>query len=229
HPSDRRALAISIEAATRVAATRTVGTQHARRFHAARRLTSEQREIVIDFLDDMAREISIADVDWGDPGDASGPGRGLRPRQQAQARGGGSGRAPVPEGGGAVLPGRSARRQDGCQEWRAGTGSTPRCGRRPTREGTSTGRPRGTRRSVALINMARTPRARTSPQGAGANHRNLAVEEPDGHAVGRSRGGLSSKVHAAVDGNGMPLAIVLTGGQRNDGAMLVEVLDDIRV
>lgn len=70
HPSDRRALAISIEAATRVAATRTVGTQHARRFHAARRLTSEQREIVIDFLDDMAREISIADVDWGDPGDA---------------------------------------------------------------------------------------------------------------------------------------------------------------
>ena len=27
----------------------------------------------------------------------------------------------------------------------------------------------------------------------------------------------------------MPLAIVLTGGQRHDGAMLVEVLDDIRV
>lgn len=69
HPSDRRALAISIVAATRVAATRTVGAQHARRFHAARRLTSEERETVIDFLDDMAREISIGDVDWGDPGD----------------------------------------------------------------------------------------------------------------------------------------------------------------
>lgn len=27
----------------------------------------------------------------------------------------------------------------------------------------------------------------------------------------------------------MPLAIVLTGGQRNDGAMLVDVLDEIRV
>jgi transposase len=27
----------------------------------------------------------------------------------------------------------------------------------------------------------------------------------------------------------MPLAIVLTGGQRHDGAMLIEVLDDIRV
>lgn len=47
--------------------------------------------------------------------------------------------------------------------------------------------------------------------------------------MGRSRGGLSSKLHAVVDGAGMPLAIVLTGGQRNDGAMLGEVLDDIRV
>jgi hypothetical protein len=27
----------------------------------------------------------------------------------------------------------------------------------------------------------------------------------------------------------MPLAIVLTGGQRHGGAMLIEVLDDIRV
>ena len=53
--------------------------------------------------------------------------------------------------------------------------------------------------------------------------------EPSGHAVGRSRGGLSSKLHAAVDGNGMPIAIVLTGGQRNDGAVFAEVLDDIRV
>ncbi len=47
--------------------------------------------------------------------------------------------------------------------------------------------------------------------------------------MGRSRGGLSSKLHAAVDANGMPLAIVLTGGQRNDGAVFTEVIDDIRV
>lgn len=47
--------------------------------------------------------------------------------------------------------------------------------------------------------------------------------------MGRSRGGLSSKLHGAVDGNGMPLAVVLTGGQRNDGAVLVEVIDEIRV
>ncbi len=32
-----------------------------------------------------------------------------------------------------------------------------------------------------------------------------------------------------MDGKGRPLAIVVTGGQRNDGAMLVEVLADISV
>jgi transposase len=47
--------------------------------------------------------------------------------------------------------------------------------------------------------------------------------------VGRSRGGLSSKLHAAVDANGMPLAIILTGGQRHDGAVFTEVINDIRV
>lgn len=61
------------------------------------------------------------------------------------------------------------------------------------------------------------------------NLRPEGLREPEGHAVGRSRGGLSSKLYAAVDGSGMPLAIVLTGGQRNDGAMLGEVLADIRV
>ena len=53
--------------------------------------------------------------------------------------------------------------------------------------------------------------------------------EPAGHGVGRSRGGLTTKIHHAVDGKGRPLAIVVTGGQRNDGAMLLEVLADISV
>lgn len=47
--------------------------------------------------------------------------------------------------------------------------------------------------------------------------------------MGRSRGGLTTKIHHAVDGKGRPLAIVVTGGQRNDGAMLTEVLADIWV
>ena len=35
-------------------------------------------------------------------------------------------------------------------------------------------------------------------------------------ALGRSRGGLSTKIHLAVDGQGRPVRILLTGGQRND-------------
>ena len=40
---------------------------------------------------------------------------------------------------------------------------------------------------------------------------------------------MTTKIHHAVDGKGRPLAIVVTGGQRNDGAMLEQVLADIRV
>ena len=67
--------------------------------------------------------------------------------------------------------------------------------------------------------------------GALSNYRNLplADTEPAGHGVGRSRGGLTTKVHTAVDGKGRPLAVVVTGGQRNDGAMLATVLDEIVV
>ena len=40
---------------------------------------------------------------------------------------------------------------------------------------------------------------------------------------------MTTKIHAAVDGRGRPLAAVITGGHRNDGALLSAVLADIRV
>lgn len=40
---------------------------------------------------------------------------------------------------------------------------------------------------------------------------------------------MTTKIHAAVDRRGRPLALVITGGHRNDGAMLEQVLADIRV
>jgi transposase len=40
---------------------------------------------------------------------------------------------------------------------------------------------------------------------------------------------LTTKIHTAVDGNGRPLAVIVTGGQRNDQAMLAGVLDEIVV
>lgn len=54
-------------------------------------------------------------------------------------------------------------------------------------------------------------------------------DEPGHHALGRSRGGLSTKIHAAVDGKGRPLAILLTPGQAGDAPMMLPLLAQIRV
>lgn len=48
-------------------------------------------------------------------------------------------------------------------------------------------------------------------------------------ALGRSRGGLTTKVHLTCDGKGRPLSILLTPGQRHDSTQLVPLLDAIRV
>ncbi|WP_394214623.1 MarR family winged helix-turn-helix transcriptional regulator [Brachybacterium vulturis] len=74
HPSDRRALVITIEPSTRSAAMRTVGTAQARRVEAVRRLLPAERDIVTGFLEDMAAQISVDRTDWGtheDVGDES--------------------------------------------------------------------------------------------------------------------------------------------------------------
>ncbi|MFI6575196.1 IS5 family transposase [Nocardiopsis sp. NPDC050513] len=47
-------------------------------------------------------------------------------------------------------------------------------------------------------------------------------------ALGRSRGGLTTKVHLAVDGRGLPLSIVLTPGNVNDATAFADVLDGVR-
>lgn len=87
------------------------------------------------------------------------------------------------------------------------------------------------RRSAVLISTARTQRARSRTLGARSNHKDRPYLdcEPAGHGIGRPRGGLTTKIHSAVDGSGRPLANVITGGQRNDGAMLADVLADIHV
>jgi transposase len=53
--------------------------------------------------------------------------------------------------------------------------------------------------------------------------------EPDDHALGRSRGGLSTKVHLASDGQARPLAIHITAGQAGDAPAFEAVLARIRV
>jgi transposase len=47
-------------------------------------------------------------------------------------------------------------------------------------------------------------------------------------AIGISRGGRSTKIHALVDSKGRPLNFVVTGGQVHDSQVVVEVLDASR-
>jgi transposase len=52
---------------------------------------------------------------------------------------------------------------------------------------------------------------------------------PPDQALGRSRGGLSSKLPLVVDGRGLPLAVLLTAGQAGDNPQLLPLLDAIAV
>jgi transposase len=45
--------------------------------------------------------------------------------------------------------------------------------------------------------------------------------------MGRSRGGLTTKIHALVDANGLPVALKLTEGQAHDGRSAEAMLDGL--
>lgn len=47
--------------------------------------------------------------------------------------------------------------------------------------------------------------------------------------LGRSRGGLTSKIHLAADRRCRPLALVLTAGQAGDSPQFIPVLEKVRV
>jgi len=64
HPSDRRALAITVTDETREAAMQTVGRLQAKRFHAAARLTRDERATVTRFLEDMTEQIGVRTEAW---------------------------------------------------------------------------------------------------------------------------------------------------------------------
>ncbi len=53
--------------------------------------------------------------------------------------------------------------------------------------------------------------------------------EPDDHVLGRSRGGLTSKIHLAVEQGQKPLSVVITPGQWGDSPQFERVLEAIRV
>jgi len=75
---------------------------------------------------------------------------------------------------------------------------------------------------------------RAHQHAAGARHDPSAqaeppVGEPADHALGRSRGGLTSKLHLACEQGQKLMSLVVTAGQRGDSPQFAAVLRSIRV
>ena len=65
--------------------------------------------------------------------------------------------------------------------------------------------------------------ARTSARRRGTQGQRGA----DAQGLGRSRGGLSTKIHAATEALGLPIRLIGTPGQRNDIAFAHDLIDGI--
>ncbi|MGI5182380.1 IS5 family transposase [Dactylosporangium sp. CA-152071] len=79
--------------------------------------------------------------------------------------------------------------------------------------------------------------SRAHQHAAGARHDGHLQKEPPGgvhdepadHALGRSRGGLTTKTHLACEQGQKVLAFTVTAGQRGDSPQFIPVLGNIRV
>lgn len=83
---------------------------------------------------------------------------------------------------------------------------------------------RSIRLACARINTRRAPVEPLTTQGARWNYTNLA-NEPADHALGRSRGGFTTKIHALVDARCAPVMMTLTAGQAGDNPQLATLLN----
>ncbi|MGI5397165.1 IS5 family transposase [Streptomyces sp. CA-251251] len=70
---------------------------------------------------------------------------------------------------------------------------------------------------------------RAHQHAAGARKKGAPAGEPADHAIGRSRGGLTTKIHLAADARCRPLAFVLTAGQAGDAPAFTDVMARLRV
>lgn len=57
----------------------------------------------------------------------------------------------------------------------------------------------------------------------------VRLGEPPDHALGRSRGGFTTKLHLVTDGAGLPLAVALSAGQAHESRYATRVLDAVRI
>ncbi|MFG3260589.1 IS5 family transposase [Streptomyces sp. NPDC048172] len=71
--------------------------------------------------------------------------------------------------------------------------------------------------------------ARHRPPGLPSKGRGARVEADGREALGRSRGGVTTKVHLLADDRARPLTWLTSPGQRGDSPMLVPVLEGLRI
>jgi transposase len=85
------------------------------------------------------------------------------------------------------------------------------------------------RRSHRLGSLVRRWEQRPGEPGGGGSRKKGGPNEPEDHALGRSRGGFGSKLHLVTDGNGLPLSVEVTAGQRHESTQFEAVLDAVRI
>jgi len=145
-------------------------------------------------------------------GSCSGPGRAAR--GGTCRRGSGTGRRSIT----GIAAGR----------WMAaGSRSWTGCGPGVMRPRARTGRSAPIRRSTAPISTRPGPAASrplTTSRGALANDKKSGRE-----AIGRSRGGLTTKIHLAADLRCRPVARLTSPGQHGDSPRFIPLMDAIRV
>jgi transposase len=60
-------------------------------------------------------------------------------------------------------------------------------------------------------------------------HRSQPAHHRNDEGLGRSRGGLTTKIHLVGEGGRRPLAVLITPGQAGDGPWMIPVLERVRV
>jgi transposase len=73
----------------------------------------------------------------------------------------------------------------------------------------------------AAVQMIDTPIVRVHQHAA-------CVARNKGQSMGRSRGGLTSKIHALVDTNGLPVRLGLTAGEAHDNRLAAKLLSRLK-
>src|SRR5262249_22471835 len=67
---------------------------------------------------------------------------------------------------------------------------------------------------------------RAHQSAAGASKKKLPAGEPEDHALGRSQGGFTTKLHLICDGDGTPLGVAVSPGQEHETQRLVPLVEE---